>query len=198
MSEQREDERMLALLAPLDTIEPVKRNGSRPSPRRLLLTLAVVLAGLAAAGAAIAAGLGAFSGNATTGDLRACKASAIAQTTPSGAQLLTGHTDAGIYCVAYKDANGAEAGTAGKFGETPVGQAVAMKVLDTSSNTYVIVAVVPPGYGTVSVGAVQVPIKNQVFVIDPKVAASPAEISGPAGIASIDLHELAGVQPAGS
>src|SRR5205823_5408157 len=109
-----DDLRLDALLAPLDAIEPARRTVRRRSGRRLLLTLAVAVVGMAAAGVAIAAGLGAFSGT-TTADLSACKASTIAFATPSGAQVLTGYTDKGVYCIAYKDANGAVASSAAKL-----------------------------------------------------------------------------------
>lgn len=191
MSAHHEDDQLRALLAPLDAIEPVRRNVGRRSARRLLLTLAVVVCGLAAAGVAIAAGLGAFSGT-TTADLKACNASTIALTTASGAQVLTGHTDAGVYCVAYKDPNGVIAGSSAKLGATPVGQAVAVGALDTASHTYVIAGVVPPGYTELSIGGQQIPIKKQAFVIAPKLAASPGTLSGPAGTASINLGDFAG------
>jgi hypothetical protein len=186
---------MHAFLAPLEAIQPVTRNATRRSPRRLLLTICVVFCGLVATGVAVAAGLGAFSGNATIADIRACDPSTVALKTPSGAQVLTGHTDAGVYCVAYKDPNGAGGATSAKFGETPVGQAVAAKVLDTASKTYVIVGVVPPGYSTLSVGGAQIPIKNQAFVIDPKLAANPASLSGTSGAAAINLKALAELTP---
>ena len=191
MSANHEDDRLRALLAPLETMEPAKRNVGRHSARRLLLTLAVVVFGLAAGGVAIAAGLGAFSGH-TTADLAACKASTVAFTTASGAQVLTGHTDAGVYCVGYKDPNGAEAISAAIPGETPVGQAVAVKALDTTSNTYVIAGVVPSGYNALSIGARQIPIRNQAFLVDVKSAAEgPGTVSGPAGRAAVDVSSLA-------
>lgn len=188
MSAHHDDE-LRALLAPLDTIEPARRNVSRHSPRRLLVMLAVVVFGLAAAGVGIAAGLGAFSGP-TTADLSACKASTVALTTASGAQVLTGHAPAGVYCVAYKDANGAVASSAAKLGETPVGQAVALEALDTASNTYVIVGVVRPGFKELSMGARQIPIQNQAFIVDSTSAASPGTLSGPAGTAAVNLGAL--------
>jgi hypothetical protein len=181
--------RVDALLAPLDAIEPARRTVRRRSGRRLLLTLAVAVVGMAAAGVAIAAGLGAFSGT-TTADLSACKASTIAFATPSGAQVLTGHADKGVYCVAYKDANGAVASSAAKLGETPVGQAVALEALDTATNTYVIVGVVPPGYNDLAIGAQHIPVKNQAFVVDAKSAASSGALHGPAGNAAVNLGAL--------
>jgi hypothetical protein len=188
-----DDDRMRALLAPLETMEPARRKVSRRSARRLLLTLAVVVFGLAAGGVAIAAGLGAFSGGTTTADLAACKPSTVAITTASGAQVLTGHTDAGVYCVGYKDPNGAEAMSADVPGESPVGQAVAVKALDTASNTYVIAGVVPSGYSALSIGAQHIPIRNQAFLVDPKSAAvGPGTIAGPAGRAAVDVSSLAG------
>jgi hypothetical protein len=192
MSAHPEDDQMRALLAPLETIEPARRNAGRHSARRLVVTLAMVVCGLAVGGVAIAAGLGAFSGSPTTTDLSACKASTIALTTASGAQVLTGHTDAGVYCVAYKDANGAVASSAAKLGETPVGQAVALKALDTASNTYVIVGVVPAGYNELAIGAQHIPVRNQAFLVDVKSAASPGTLSGPAGRAAVDVSSLAG------
>jgi hypothetical protein len=43
----------------------------------------------------------------------------------------------------------------------------------------VVVGVVPPGYDTLSIGSQQIPIRNQAFVIDPKLAVSPGTLSGP-------------------
>jgi hypothetical protein len=189
MSTHHEDDDLRALLAPLDAIEPARRNVRRRSGRRLLLTLAVVVFGTAAAGVGIAAGVGAFSGP-TKADLSACKASTIAFATPSGAQVLTGHTDAGIYCVAYKDSNGVVVSSAAPLGETPVGQAVAVEALDTASNSYVIVGVVPQGYNELAIGAQHIPIKNQAFVIPAKSAVSPGALHGPAGTAAVDLSSL--------
>lgn len=191
MSAHSEDDRIRELLAPLNDIAPVRRNVRRPSRRRrLLLALAVGICVLGAGSAAIAAGLGAFSGTAVT-DLNACEASTPALTTASGARVLTGQTDAGISCLAYKDANGTIVRTAGEFGGTPVGDALALKALDTASHAYVIAAIVPSGYDTLSIGTARIPIKNRVFVIDPKLAASPGSLSGPAGTTSINLGALA-------
>jgi hypothetical protein len=167
------------------------RVARRRSRRRLVLGLAAGVCVLAAGGTAIAAGLGAFSGHTTIADLRACDASTIALTTGSGAQVLTGHTDLGVYCVAYKDTKGAVGWTAAKLGETPVGQAVAGRALDTASNTYVIFGVVPVGYTTLTLGSVQIPIVNQAFVVDPKLAVGRGVLSGPAGRVTINLSEFA-------
>jgi hypothetical protein len=192
MSANHEDDRMRALLAPLETMEPARRKVGRRSTPRLVVTLAVVVLGLAAGGVAIAAGLGAFSGGITTSDLAACKASTVAITTASGAQVLTGHTDAGVYCVGYKDPNGAEAMSSNVPGESPVGQAVAVGALDTASNTYVIAGVVPSGYNALSIGAQHIPIRNQAFLVDRKsAAAGPGTLSGPAGRARVDVSSLA-------
>jgi ABC-type Na+ efflux pump permease subunit len=190
MSAHHDDDQMRALLAPLDTIEPVTRSAGRRSARRPLLASVVVVCSLAAAGVAVAAGLGAFSGKTTVADVNACNASTVALTTASGAQVLTGHTDAGVYCVAYKDPNGAMASSAAKPGETPVGQAVAVGALDTASNAYVIAGVVPPGYNELSLGAQKIAIKNQAFLVDWNTAVTAGTLSGPAGTATVNLDSL--------
>jgi hypothetical protein len=200
MNPHFEDDQVRALLAPLDTIEPVTRSVSRRSGRRLLLTVCLVVCFLAAAGAAIAAGVGAFSSHITIADAKACEASTTALTTASGARVLTGHTDAGVYCLTYEDANGGGGSNDNQF-PTPAGAVIPMKVLDTVSKTWVVVGLVPPGYDEVSIGSLQIPIKNQVFVIDPKEAASPGAfsrtlsspgtLSGPAGTTTIDLSVFA-------
>jgi hypothetical protein len=150
-----------------------------------------VVCGLAAAGAAVAAGLGAFSGTTTVDEVKACNPTSIALRTSSGAEVLTGHTAAGVYCVAYKDANGAVASSAAKPGETPVGQAVAIEALDTATNTYVIAGVVPPGYTELSMGAQKIPIEKQAFVVDSRSGLSAGTLSGSAGTAAVDLSSLA-------
>jgi hypothetical protein len=160
------------------------------SRRRLLLALAVGVCVLVVAGVAIAAGLGAFSGKITIADVRACKASTTALTTASGARVLTGHTDAGVYCLTYEAANGGGGGTANTF-PTPAGEVIPGKVLDTVSNTWVVFGVVPPGYDKLSIGSQEIPIRNQAFVIDPKLAASPGTLSGPAGTTAINLRDFA-------
>jgi hypothetical protein len=189
MSTHDNDDELHALLAPLDTIEPVTRGVRAHSARRLLVTLAVAICGLVAAGVAIAAGLGAFS-RTTTSDLRACHASTIALTTASGAQVLIGHTDAGVYCVGYKDTNGAVASSSAKLGETPVGQAVAVEALDTAAHTSVIAGVVPAGYNQLSIGAERIRITNQAFVVDSKSATGTGTLSGSAGTATVNLGAL--------
>ena len=156
----------------------------RRSRRRLLLVLAVGICTLAAAAAAIAAELGAFSGM-TIAQAKACVPSTTALTTPSGARVLTGHTDAGISCLAYEDANGAGGGTAGRLGESPAGDVLAEKTQG------VIVGLVPAGYDTLTLGSVQIPIVNQAFVVDPKLVVGPGTLSGPAGQITINLSELA-------
>jgi hypothetical protein len=55
----------------------------------------------------------------------------------------------------------------------------------------VLVGVVPPGYDELSIGSQQIPIRNQVFVIDPKLAESPGTLSGPAGTTTINLRVFA-------
>lgn len=193
MGTHHEEDQLRALLAPLQNLGPVTRRerNHRRSARRRLLVSGVLVGCLVAGGAGIAAGLGAFSGgDRTLAELQACKASTIALTTPTGAQVLTGHTDAGVYCITYLDAKGAGGSTAGDFGATPLGAVVALKALDTESNTYVIAGVVPAGYDKLSIGSQQVPITNQAFVIDPKVAASQGTISGAAGSAAVDLGAL--------
>jgi hypothetical protein len=146
---------------------------------------------VAATGAGIAAALGAFSGGVTIAQVRACDPSTVALTTPSGAEVLTGHTEEGVYCLAYSGRNGAGGGTAGRIGASPVGDALAMKVLDTASHTYVIVGLVPAGYTTLTVGSTEIPIENQAFVVDAEKADAPAVLSGPAGTISINLRALA-------
>jgi hypothetical protein len=197
MSGHFEDDQVRALLAPLNTIEPVTRNASRRSPRRLRLTVAAVTCCLIAAGAGIASAFGAFSGGRTIADFAACKASTVALTTASGARVLTGHTDAGVYCLTYEDANGGGGSTANTF-PTPAGKVIPLKVLDTVSHTWVVVGVVPPGYERLSMGSHEIPIKNQAFVIEPKVAASlgpilsgPGTLAGPAGKTPINLGAFA-------
>jgi hypothetical protein len=175
-----------------DWADVLARSGHRQRrSRRLLVALAVGVCILVITGAAIAAGLGAFSGKTTIADLRACDASTIALTTASGAQVLTGHTDVGVYCVAYKDTNGAVAWSAAKLGETPVGQAVAVGALDTASNTYVIAGVVPRGYDTLTIGSAHIPIENQVFIVERNLVTGRGVLSGPAGTISINLSEFA-------
>lgn len=175
-----------------DWADVLERSGHRRqrSRRRLLLALAVGVCVLVVAGVAIAAGLGAFSGKMTIADVRACKASTTALTTASGARVLTGHTDAGVYCLTYEAANGGGGGTANTF-PTPAGEVIPGKVLDTVSNTWVIFGVVPPGYDKLSIGSQEIPIRNQAFVIDPKLAASPGTLSGPAGTTTINLRDFA-------
>lgn len=176
-----------------DWANVLERSGHRHrrSRRRLLFALAVGICVLVVTGMAIAAGLGALSGQMTIADVRACKPSTTALTTASGARVLTGHTDAGVYCLTYEAANGGGGGTAHTF-PTPAGQVIPEKVLDTVSNTWVIVGLVPPGYDKLSIGSQQIPIRSQVFVIDPKLAGSPGTLSGPAGTTTIDLRDFAG------
>jgi hypothetical protein len=54
----------------------------------------------------------------------------------------------------------------------------------------VVVGLVPPGYDKLSIGSQQIRIRNQVFVIDPKLAARPGTLSGPAGTTTIDLSDF--------
>jgi hypothetical protein len=180
--------------APQDWEDVLARSGlrNRRSRRRLLLAVAACVVVAAASGAGIAAALGAFSGGVTIAQVRACDPSTVALTTPSGAQVLTGHTEEGIYCLAYRDPNGAGGGTGGRIGDSPVGEALAEKVLDTASHTYVIAGVVPAGYTKLTVGSTAIPIVNQAFVIDPKLVVGPGTLSGPAGQTTINLSELAG------
>jgi hypothetical protein len=166
---------------------------NRRSRRRLLLAVAAGIVIVAASGAGIAAALGAFSGGVTIAQVRACDPSTVALTTPSGAEVLTGHTEEGIYCLAYRSANGGGGGTAGRLGASPVGGAIAMKTLDTASHTWVIVGLVPAGYTTLTVGSTTIPIENQAFVIDPEKADAPAALSGPAGTIPLNLRALAGL-----
>lgn len=177
-----------------DWADVLARSGHRRrrSRRRLLLAVALGVCILAITGAAIAAGLGAFSGRMTVADAKACKPSTTALTTASGAHVLTGHTDAGVYCFTYEAANGGGGSTANTF-PTPAGEVIPGSVLDTVSNTWKVVGLVPPGYDKLSIGSQQIPIRNQVFVIDPKVAVSPGTLSGPAGTTTIDLSAFAAV-----
>jgi len=166
---------------------------NRRSRRRLLLAVAAGILIVAASAAGIAAALGAFSGGVTIAQVRACDPSTVALTTPSGAEVLTGHTEEGVYCLAYRSANGGGGGTAGRLGTSRVGDALAMKTLDTASHTYVIVGLVPAGYTTLTVGSTTIPIENQAFVIDSEKADAPAAISGPAGTIPLNLRALAGL-----
>jgi hypothetical protein len=167
-----------------DWADVLERSGRRHrrSRRRLLLALAIGVCVLAIAGAA--AGLGAFSGM-TIAQAKACDPSTIALTTASGARVLTGHTDAGVSCLAYEDTNGAGGSTAGRLGESPAGDVLAGKTQG------VIVGLVPAGYDTLTLGSVQIPIVNQAFVVDPKLVVGPGTLSGPAGQITINLSELA-------
>jgi hypothetical protein len=183
----------LESLAPLpdgsrqDWADVLARSGRRHrrSRRRLLLAVAAGVVILAASGAGIAAALGAFSGGIRIAQARACDPSTVALTAPSGAQVLTGHTDAGVSCVAYKDANGAGGGTAGRLGESsPSGILAGM-------TQGVIFGLVPAGYDTLTLGSVHIPIVNQAFVVDPKLVVGPGTLSGPAGHTTINLSELA-------
>lgn len=196
MSAHFADDQVRALLAPLDTIEPVRRSVGRRSARRLLLAVAVAICSLIAAGAGIAAAVGAFSGGGITlADARACKPSTTALTTAWGARVLTGHTDAGVYCFTYEDANGGGGSTAHTF-PTPAGEVIPASTIDSVLKTWVVVGVVPPGYDKLSLGSQQIPIKNQAFVIDPKLAATgilsrPGTLSGAAGTTTINLSMFA-------
>jgi hypothetical protein len=176
-----------------DWADVLERSGHRQrrSRRRLLLALAGALCLLAVTGAAIAAAVGAFSGGRMTiADARACKPSTIALTTASGARVLTGHTDAGVYCFTYEATNGGGGSTSNTF-PTPAGEVIPGKVLDTVSHTWVVVGLVPPGYDKLSIGSREIPIKNQAFVINPKLAGKPGTLSGPAGTTTIDLSDFA-------
>jgi hypothetical protein len=176
-----------------DWADVLERSGHRQrrSRRRLLLALAVALCLVAVTGAVIAAAVGAFSGGRMTiADAKACKPSTTALTTASGARVLTGHTDAGVWCFTYEAANGGGGSTGNTF-PTPAGEVIPGEVLDTVSHTWVVVGLVPPGYDELSIGSQQIPIRNQVFVIDPKLAAKPGTLSGPAGTTTIDLSDFA-------
>lgn len=193
MNEHSEDDRVRALLAPLKSIEPATRKVSRRSPLRLRLAIAVGVCALIAAGTGIAAAVGAFSGGGVTiADVRACKPSTTALTTSWGSRVLTGHTDAGVYCFTYEDANGGGGSTGHTF-PTPAGEVIPASVIDSVLKTWVVVGMVPPGYDQLTIGAQQIPIKNQAFVIDPKVSgiagalSRPGTLSGPAGTTTINL-----------
>ena len=168
-----------------DWADVLARSGHRQRrSRRLLVALAVGVCILAITSAAIAAGLGAFSGHMTIADVKACKASTTALTTASGARVLTGHTDAGVYCLTYENASGGGGSTAHEF-PTPAGEVIPMRTQG------VIVGLVPAGYDTLTLGSVQIPIVNQAFVVDPKLVVGPGTLSGPAGQITINLSELA-------
>lgn len=169
-----------------DWADVLERSGRRQrrSRRRLLLALAIGVCVLAIAGAAIAAGLGAFSGT-TIAQARACDPTTVALTTSSGARVLTGHTDAGVSCVAYEDTNGAGGGTAGRLGDSSPSGILAGKTQG------VIFGLVPAGYETLTFGSTRIPIVNQAFVVDPKLVVGPGTLSGPAGQITINLAELA-------
>jgi hypothetical protein len=169
-----------------DWADVLERSGhpQRHSRRRLLLALAIGVCILAIAGAAIAAGLGAFSGT-TIAEARACDPSTVALTTASGARVLTGHTDAGVSCVAYEDTNGAGGGTAGRLGESSPSGILAGKTQG------VIYGLVPAGYDTLTLGSVHIPIVNQAFVVDPKLVVGTGTLSGSAGQTTVNLSELA-------
>ncbi len=139
---------------------------------------------MAIAGVAIAAGRGAFSGM-TIVQARACDPSTVALTTASGARVLTGHTDAGVSCVAYEDTNGGGGSTAGRLGESSPSGILAGKTKG------VIFGLVPAGYDTLTLGSARIPIVNQAFVVDPKLVVGPGTLSGPAGQVTINLSELA-------
>jgi hypothetical protein len=62
MSTEREVELIVSLLAPLERIEPVKRDATRRNPRGFVLTMAVLLAALVIAAIALAASWGPLSG----------------------------------------------------------------------------------------------------------------------------------------
>ena len=129
------------------------------------------LVALTAGGAGLAAELGAFSGM-TIAQARACDPSTVALTTASGARVLTGHTDAGVSCVAYEDTNGAGGSTAGRLGESsPSGILV-------GATQGVIFGLVPAGYDTLTLGSVQIPIVNQAFVVDPTLVVGPGHAVG--------------------
>jgi hypothetical protein len=169
-----------------DWSDVLERSGRRQrrSRRRLLLALAIGVCVLAIAGATIAAELGAFSGM-TIAQARACDPSTVALTTASGARVFTGHTDAGVSCVAYEDINGAGGSTAGRLGESSPSGILAGKTQG------VIFGLVPAGYDTLTLGPARIPIVNQAFVVDPKLVVGPATLSGPAGQITINLSELA-------
>jgi hypothetical protein len=170
-----------------DWADVLERSGHRQrrSRRRLLLAFGMGACLLAIAGPTIAAGLGAFSGT-TVAQARACDPSTVALTTASGGRVLTGHTDAGVSCVAYEGANGAGGSTAGRLGESSPSGILA------GATQGVIFGLVPPGYDTLTLGSVHIPIVNQAFVVDPKLVVGPGTLSGPAGQITINLSELAG------
>jgi hypothetical protein len=162
----------------------------RPSRKRFFLAFAIGVCVLVIAGAAIAAGLGAFSG-VTNAQVKACDPSTTALTTPAGSRVLTGETDAGVSCLAYRDANGGGGGTGGRLGASPAGDVMAMKVLDTVSRRYLIIGLVPSGYTTLRIGSTLIPITNRAFIVEPKAVTATGQLRGPAGTTSIDLRQLA-------
>jgi hypothetical protein len=186
----KDDERIRALLAPLNRIDGVKRSGQKATMRRRLTAAAVGVVTLIAASAAIAGGLGVFSG-ATTSEVAACTPSMTAVTTSVGGQVLTGETNGGIHCLSYVDRNGTSVSTAGALGGTPLGDILALKALDTSSKQYVIAAVVPDGYDTLATGARITPIENHAFAIDASDVSAVAVLTGSSGKMTVNLAKLA-------
>lgn len=191
MSKERDDNELRSLLAPLDTIEPVRRSVGGPSRHRLTIGVGAGICALAVAGVAVAAGLGAFS-SPTVSDLQACVPSKTALKAPSGAEVLTGRSDNGLYCLKYVDANGVAVGTAGTL-SGPDGAVLPIKALDTASHEYVIVGIVPSGYDTLKTSSGDdVPITNQVFLAKPDELAGAGVLSGTAGTLAVNLTDLVG------
>lgn len=115
----------------------------------------------------------------------------LALVAASGARVFVGQAKTpGDYCLVYEDGNGTSMGTCGPNGGTPAGRGLVLKTLDTVSNRYVIVVVVPDGFDTASIGGRKVLISNNVFVVDEDLATNALDISGPAGQSTLNLAEF--------
>jgi hypothetical protein len=166
---------------------------------RIRRHLAVIVIGSAvglAASAAAAYSSGAFTarahvaaapqaaiGNACASD----SAARLATTTQQGGQVFVGKGKGNASCLIYRDANGASVRTFGVLGDTPAGAALALKALDTATNTYVLIVAVPDGFNRVSSGSSTRAIANNVFVLGAAQAPDSVVINGPAGTQTLNL-----------
>lgn len=110
--------------------------------------------------------------------------------TPSRAKVFVGIAPGGANCVIFEDANGTTVSTSAQIGQTPVGRAIALKALDTSTGRYMIVVAVPNGYDTARADGANLAISNNVVVIDEATAPAILDVAGPAGSDSINLAEF--------
>jgi hypothetical protein len=169
------------------------------SMTRMRRSLAVIVIGSAvglAASAAAAFSSGAFTARAhvaaapqaAVGACASDSAARLAATTQQGGQVLVvkgkGRNAA---CLIYQDANGAWTRTFGVLGDTPAGAGLALKALDTVTNTYVLVVAVPDGFNHVANGSSTRAIANNVFVLDAAQAPDTVAINGPAGTRTLNL-----------